>query len=129
MSRARHSAYAHEKAEFDEKMIKRQAKEQESGKKPGGKPPTAPEPDAGTQLLPVNCPLDWFNRYGFRPVLMEAFVEFEQHQGTCYKAANWINVGRTTGRGKKSSSHQQLIPVRDTWLYPLHKNFANMLCQ
>lgn len=74
-------------------------------------------------------PNDWLQRYGFRPVLMETFVEFERHRGTCYKAANWINVGRTTGRGKKSSSHKQLIPVKDIWLYPLRKNFATVLCQ
>ena len=74
-------------------------------------------------------PKDWFNRYGFRPVLLETFVEFERHRGTCYKAANWINVGRTTGRGKKSLSHRQLIPVKDIWLYPLQRNFAAVLCQ
>ncbi len=34
-------------------------------------------------------------RYGFRPVLLETFVEFERCCGTCYKAANWIDVGRT----------------------------------
>ena len=54
--------------------------------------------------------------------------EFERHRGTCYKAANWINVGQTSGRGKKSSSHRQLIPVKDIWLYPLRKNFASVLC-
>ena len=74
-------------------------------------------------------PNDWLQRYGFRPVLMETFVEFERHLGTCYKAANWINIGRTAGRGKKSSSHKQLIPVKDIWLYPLHKKFANLLCR
>ena len=73
-------------------------------------------------------PEDWLARYGFRPVLLETFVEFERHRGTCYKAANWINVGRTTGRGKKSTSHKQLIPVKDIWLYPPHKNFASVLC-
>ena len=74
-------------------------------------------------------PQDWLQRYGFRPVLMETFVEFERHRGTCYKAANWIKVGRTTGRGKKSSSHKQLIAVKDIWLYPLRKNFATVLRQ
>lgn len=74
-------------------------------------------------------PNDWLQRYGFRPVLMETLVEFERHRGTCYKAANWINVGRTTGRGEKSSSHKQLIPVKGIWLYPLRKNFATVLCQ
>ena len=71
-------------------------------------------------------PEDWLARYGFRPVLLETLVEFERHRGTCYKAANWINVGRTTGRGKKSTSHEQ--PVKDVWLYPLRKNIASLLC-
>ena len=62
-------------------------------------------------------------------VLMETFVEFERHRGTCYRAANWINIGQTAGRGKKSASHRQLIPVKDIWLYPLRKNFATALCQ
>lgn len=74
-------------------------------------------------------PNDWLQRYGFRPVLMETFVEFERHCGTCYKAANWINIGRTAGRGKKSSSPKQLLPVKDIWLYPLHQKFANLLCR
>ena len=57
------------------------------------------------------------------------FVETQRHRGTCYKAANWINIGQTTGRGKKSKSHQQLIPVKDIWMYPLRKNFAAVLCR
>ena len=74
-------------------------------------------------------PNDWLNRYGFRPVLLETFVEYERHRGTCYKAANWINVGRTAGHGKKSISHERLSPAKDIWLYPLRKNFAAALCQ
>ena len=57
-------------------------------------------------LAARQLPNDWLSRYGFQPVLLETFVEYERHKGTCYKAANWINVGRTTGRGKKSTSHQ-----------------------
>jgi len=72
-------------------------------------------------------PKDWLARYGFAPVLMETFVEFERHLGTCYKAANWINVGRTSGRGKKSLSHKPLIPIKDVWLYPLHKQALSAL--
>ena len=48
-------------------------------------------------------PIDWHQRYGYRPVLFETFVETERHRGTCYKAANWINVGQTTGRRAVSS--------------------------
>ena len=74
-------------------------------------------------------PRDWLQRYGYSPVLLETFVEFERHKGTCYKAANWINVGRTSGRGKKSTSNKALIPLKDIWLYPLRKNFATFLLQ
>jgi len=73
-------------------------------------------------------PHDWHQRYGYRPVLLETFVESERHRGTCYKAANWINIGQTTGRGKKSSTHQQIVPIKDIWLYPLRNNFASLLC-
>lgn len=74
-------------------------------------------------------PLDWHQRYGYSPVLFETFVETERHRGTCYKAANWIHVGQTSGRGKKSTVHHPIIPIKDVWLYPLRKNFASVLCQ
>ena len=80
-------------------------------------------------LAARQLPKDWKHRYGFEPVLLETFVEYERHKGTCYKAANWINVGRTAGRGKKSTSHKLLIPAKDIWLYPLRKNFATLLCK
>lgn len=80
-------------------------------------------------LCARQLPADWLQRYGYSPALLETFVESQRHRGTCYKAANWINIGQTTGRGKKSSSHLQLIPVKDIWMYPLRKNFATVLCQ
>ncbi|MFM9999341.1 MAG: DUF4338 domain-containing protein [Burkholderiaceae bacterium] len=74
-------------------------------------------------------PVDWQQRYGYRPVLFETFVESPRHRGTCYKAANWTHVGQTTGRGKKSTVHHQIIPIKDIWLYPLRKDFASVLCR
>ena len=74
-------------------------------------------------------PLDWHRRYGYSPVLFETFVESQRHRGTCYKAANWTHVGQTTGRGKKSAVHHQIIPIKDIWLYPLRKDFASVLCR
>ena len=74
-------------------------------------------------------PHDWHQRYGYSPVLFETFVESQRHRGTCYKAANWSHVGQTTGRGKKSTVHQQIIPIKDIWLYPLRKDFASVLCR
>ena len=73
-------------------------------------------------------PQDWHQRYGLRPVLLETFVETERHRGTSYKAANWVNVGKTVGRGKKSLVHQQIVPIKDIWLYPPKKNFRALLC-
>jgi len=70
-------------------------------------------------------PPDWLARYGYSQVLLETFVEFERHRGTCYKAANGINIGRTTGR--KSTSNKTLIPLKNIWLYPLCKNFTAFL--
>jgi hypothetical protein len=72
-------------------------------------------------------PNDWLQRYGYRPVLLETFVETPRHRGTCYKAANWINVGKTAGRGKKCHTHKQVIPIKDIWLYPLRQNFRSTL--
>jgi len=74
-------------------------------------------------------PQDWHQRYGYRPVLFETFVESERHRGTCYKVANWLHVGKTVGRGKKSTVHHQILPVKDIWLYPLRKDYADLLCK
>ena len=70
-------------------------------------------------------PGDWQQRYGTRPVLLETFGETPRHRDTCYKAANWINVGKTAGRGKKCPTHKQIIPIKDIWLYPLRQNFLS----
>ncbi|MCU0923541.1 MAG: DUF4338 domain-containing protein [Burkholderiaceae bacterium] len=80
-------------------------------------------------LAARQLPHDWHQRYGYRPVLLETFVESARHRGTCYKAANWIHVGQTTGRGKKCPVHDAVIPVKDIWLYPLRKDFRATLCR
>lgn len=72
-------------------------------------------------------PEDWQQRYGYRPVLMETFVQTPRYRGTCYKAANWVRVGQTTGRGKLDVTHQHALPVKDIWLYPLNRAFRQLL--
>lgn len=74
-------------------------------------------------------PNDWHQRYGYCPVLLETFVETPRHRGTCYNAANWINVGKTSGRGKKCHTHKPILPIKDIWLYPLRQNFRSLLGQ
>jgi hypothetical protein len=71
---------------------------------------------------------DWEQLYHFRPVLLETFVEKQRFSGTVYKAANWLCVGETTGRGKKSRSKRQEKPIKSIWLFPLQKNFRSVLC-
>jgi len=71
---------------------------------------------------------DWEKRYGYRPVLIESFVESLRFRGTCYKAANWIYVGQTQGRGKLDVKHLASLPKKDIYLYPLNKAFRDLLC-
>ena len=74
-------------------------------------------------------PDDWESRYCIRPVLLETFVETDRFTGTCYKAANWIYVGKTKGRGKLGPAGKQSVPIKDLWLYPLHRRFRSTLTQ
>ncbi len=72
-------------------------------------------------------PQDWQTRYGYQPVLLETFVEQKRFSGTCYRAANWINVGQTQGRGKLDRHNLYALPVKRIFLYPLHKQFRRKL--
>ena len=69
----------------------------------------------------------WQHRYGYRLLLLETFVEKDRLTGVCYRAANWLHVGQTQGRGKLGPSGKQSIPIKDVWLYPLGKGFKNGL--
>jgi len=72
-------------------------------------------------------PDDWEKKYNIRPVLMESFVQKNRFTGTCYKAANWINVGETKGRGKLGPAGKISVPIKDIWVYPLDKKFRGLL--
>ena len=71
---------------------------------------------------------DWHCRYGYQPVLLETFVEVPRFTGTSYRAANWIRLGQTRGRGKLEKQHRQIAPLKDIWVYPLHRDFRKILC-
>ena len=72
-------------------------------------------------------PSDWELHYGYRPVLLETFVECQRFRGTCYRATNWIYVGKTKGRGKLEKSKKQVVPIKDIFLHPLVKSFREIL--
>lgn len=71
---------------------------------------------------------DWTVRYGYQPVLLESFVEIPRFTGASYRAANWIRLGQTQGRGKLEKRHCQTGPLKEIWIYPLEKNFRQILC-
>ncbi|MHB8295515.1 MAG: Druantia anti-phage system protein DruA [Acidimicrobiales bacterium] len=72
-------------------------------------------------------PTDWQAAYGYAPVLVETFVEKDRFAGTSYKAANWALVGETQGRGKLDRLHARALPVKDVYLYPLHRAYGEIL--
>ena len=79
-------------------------------------------------LTAKRLPDDWQARYSYRPVLLETFVEKPRFTGTCYKAANWHNVGDTQGRGKLDVLHRHAKPIKSIWIYPLARDFRQQLC-
>ena len=73
-------------------------------------------------------PDDWQARYGYRPMLLETFVQSDRFAGTSYRAANWTHVGQTQGRGKLDVHRTHALPRKDIWLYPLRRDFRRRLC-
>jgi len=71
---------------------------------------------------------DWTERYAYRPVLLETFVDTDRFSGGCYRAANWVHVGTTQGRGKLDRNHTARLPRKHIWLYPLAHDFRSHLC-
>ncbi len=78
-------------------------------------------------LLTRRLGADWEAAYGYRPLLLESFVEAQRFKGTSYRAANWLHVGQTQGRGKLDRYNQFAFPVKDVYLFPLHRRFRSLL--
>ena len=74
-------------------------------------------------------PHDWQTRYGHSPLLLETLVEASRFRGTCYRAANWIYVGQTTGRGRMDREHKNHgQSIKDIYVYPLVRDARLHLC-
>lgn len=78
-------------------------------------------------LAAKQIPSDWQDRYGYAPVLLETFVDTELYKGTCYRAANWIEVGQTAGRGRMDRYSQYPSSPKRIYMYPLRKDFKDIL--
>ncbi|MEW6488827.1 MAG: DUF4338 domain-containing protein [Thermodesulfobacteriota bacterium] len=74
-----------------------------------------------------SLPGDWEAAFGVRPVLAETLVDSARFSGTCYKAANWVHVGRTTGRGRMDRARDTPLQVKEVFLLPLCRKFRRRL--
>lgn len=70
---------------------------------------------------------DWQQVYGHPIYFLETFVDPERFRGTCYRAANWVLLGKTTGRGKQSNSYVPNRSIKEILGYPLTKRFRELL--
>jgi len=70
---------------------------------------------------------DWQRMYGHPIYFLETFVDPERFRGTCYRAANWVLLGKTTGRGKQSNSDVPNRSIKQVLGYPLTKRFRELL--
>jgi len=71
-------------------------------------------------------PEDWRLRFGYAPVVVETFVS-SPWRGTCYRAANWVHLGHTTGQGRQDRRYGEPGSVKEVFAYPLVANFRQAL--
>jgi hypothetical protein len=71
---------------------------------------------------------DWQRAYGYRPVLVETYVDTTRFEGTSYRASNWQLVGSTRGRGRQDRDHRVAISSKSIWIYPLDPDWRARLC-
>jgi hypothetical protein len=72
-------------------------------------------------------PVDWEKVYNHSIYFLETFVDTERFKGACYKAANWIYLGDTTGRGKNDQTNKPNRSIKAVWGYPLSRDFRDQL--
>jgi hypothetical protein len=67
--------------------------------------------------------------YAHPVYLLETFIDPGRFRGTCYRAANWIVLGHTTGRGKDDLTHRPNRPIKEALVLPLHRRFRQLLSE
>ncbi len=71
---------------------------------------------------------DWCCHYGVEPLLVETLVDQKRYHGGCYRAANWIELGKTSGRGRMDRAGKRHgADVKTILVYPMVKNAVNRL--
>ena len=79
--------------------------------------------------IPVVLSREWERIYGHPIYFLETFVDPQRFVGTCYRAANWVVLGRTTGRGKDSTSKRPNRSIKEVLGYPVWKRLRQLLAE
>lgn len=92
--------------------------------------PGAPRPNLASRVLAANLRRlsgDWQSRYGHRVLLAETFVDTSRFVGTCYRASNWIELGRTSGWSRQRATYRRNGNPKSVFIYPLHRRARELL--
>jgi len=87
-------------------------------------------PNLASKVLSMNLkrlPSDWAETHGHPVVLAETFVDQSRFVGTCYRAANWKELGQTRGFGRNAGKYYRHGEPKTAYVYPLHRDAAQLL--
>jgi hypothetical protein len=74
-------------------------------------------------------PEDWRTLYAHPIYWLETFIDMARFAGTCYRAANWVEIGTTQGRGHRAPTLEPTRPVKQMLVLPLLREFREVLCR
>ena len=78
-------------------------------------------------MVVKELPADFEKKYGYKPWLLETFVDLSRYNGACYQAANWIRVGQTQGRGRQDRFREADKSVKAIYMYELEPDFRKLM--
>lgn len=79
-------------------------------------------------MLARRASQDWYERWGYRPVLMETFVDPARYKGISYRAAGWSCLGKTSGKGLIRPGRSYATTPKWVYVRALERDFRAKLC-
>ncbi len=92
--------------------------------------PSVPCRNLASKVLSMSLatlPDDFERQFGYKPWLVESFVDTRHYSGACYRAANWIAVGKTKGRGRQDRFKQSALSAKAIYVYPIETDFRERM--
>jgi SRSO17 transposase len=87
-------------------------------------------PNLASHVLSLNIarlPADWLSHFNHQLLLLETFVDGRYFEGTCYKASNWLHIGRTQGSTKQGKGYRYHGNPKEVYLYVLDPDFRRII--